>query len=34
MLIGMPKFGSAQFFKNFAEPRTGLKVQFRQATEL
>ena len=30
----MPKFGSVRFFKDFAEPRTGLQVQSRKSAEL
>ena len=30
----MPKFGSVRFFKDFAEPRTGLQVRSRKSAEL
>ena len=30
----MPKFGSVQFFKDSAEPRTGLQVRSRKLAEL
>jgi hypothetical protein len=32
--LGLPKFGSVRFFKDFAEPRTGLQVRFGKSAEL
>ena len=34
MMVGMPKFGSVWFFKDFAEPRTRLQVRSRKSAEL
>jgi hypothetical protein len=33
-VVGLPKFGSVRFFKDFAEPRTGLQVRFGKSAEL